>query len=150
MSNAKKLSPKEKVWKEFLDDIDNPELQNRFDGFVADEKRYVDQYNEMVETINEQLADKSALEGIIINSAMLGISPAPAVEKLKVVNGSVSELQDKMSELGKKIAEKQKLIKQYKHSSDGNLFIYWKVLREVDDTVKEWAVFKEQYKDRIF
>lgn len=150
MSVKKEKTPKEKVWKEFLADLNDTELQDRYDRFREDEKRDVDSYNRMVDTINELHAKKATLEGIIVDSAILEISAHSAVELLKTVRNSIEELGQTMAELASKIAENQKLIKQYKNSSENNLYVYWKMLNAVDETVGPYHEFSQKYKDRIF
>lgn len=150
MAKKTEKGPVEKLWDRFKEEYNDNELQRRFDGFKVTEKNLVDRHNELVEPINNLARDKSQLEDIIVSCAKQGMLNEDAVAKLKVTERDLHEKSKQIAEIDAELDKERKLIKQYKDASETKLFHYWGMLKEVDDTVKPWMDFKQEYKDRIF
>lgn len=150
MAKKNEKGPVEKLWDRFKDEYNDNELQRRFDGFKVTEKNLVDRHNALVEPINNLARDKSQLEEIIVSCAKQGMLNADAVSKLKATEQDLCDKSKQIAEIDMELDKERKLIKQYKDASETKLFHYWGMLQAVDETVKPWIQFKEEYKDRIF
>jgi flagellar capping protein FliD len=147
MKNEKGI---DKLWKRFNEEVNDKELQRRFDGFKNTEKRLVEQHNELVQPINEKLSEKSRLEHVIVESAKLGILHTEAVGMLKSAEKELAELTTKIAKIDEDLENERRLIKKYEDGTEAKLFHYWGMLTALDNTIKPWISFKEDYRDKIF
>ena len=149
--HAKKiLSPFEQLHKTFMDDYNDNEIQNRYDGMVASEKRSKDSYNELVPSINDLINRQTVLKMMIIESAKMGFLNAEAVTKLISVEKNLDEKTDKANEYKRELDEVRGLIERYKVSSNNKLFVYWKAIKSLEPATQHWLDWKKPYENRIF
>lgn len=146
----KEITPLDKLVKTFLDDYNDNELQNRYDGMVTKEKRARDNYNELLPRINDLLNRQAVLKYMIIESAKMGFLNAEATQQLIEIDKQLDETRD-TADIWKRDSEHEaELIERYKTATSNKLFIYWKAIKAVDSTIVPWMDWKVPYENKIF
>ncbi len=143
-------TPLELLTKAFMEDVNDNELQLRYNGFINRSNEAKSQYNANVPIANELMNKRSALESIIFNSAIEGILSTHAIEDYKRVNSEFSEIRKEMSRSQEAIDEVEDLIKKYKELSDKKLYYWWKSFKAIDPKGTEpWLTWKRTYENKI-
>ena len=75
------LTPMETFTKAFIAEINDKELQNRFDGFVRNVREDYTKHLELICVMNSLIKSRDTLAGIILESAIEGIGSSEAIEK---------------------------------------------------------------------
>lgn len=147
----KKLTPKQKAWKVFLDSYNDPEIGKRYEGFLSNHKSMIERYNPQVEAFNEKTEKKKSLEELLLNVVKSGFHQqvSPILEEIKAIDGELQELVQELSSLKSSIEYHQDLITKYKDWSERKLFIHWEHLKALDEGVPIWTSFKAKY-NKIF
>ena len=151
---AKKKQPEltdyEKIQKEFQEDFNVSELQERFDQFEKTVKDFKELYNILVPQINERIENISTLNEMIVRSAKLGFLNTQAVNQLKEIEASLKEQMEAADLYKERFTKEEKLITKYKEGSNDKLFLYWKMFRALDEKTEPWLEWKTEYSNRIF
>lgn len=146
----KEKTPLDNLIKSFLDDYNDNELQNRYDGMIENEKRHRKCYNELVPTINDLINRETILKMMIVESAKMGFLNAEVVTQLIRVERTLDENREKADAYKKDFEYEADLIKSYRSSSDNKLFVYWKAIKSLDPATPHWLEWKKPYENRIF
>jgi len=151
---AKKKLPEltdyEKIKCEFESDYDENELQERFENFESTVKHFKSLYNELVPQINEKLKNVKELNGMIVESALMGFLNNDAAVKLKEVKAVLAEQMESADGFKEKFTKEESLIKFYKENTHNKLFHYWKMFKAIDPATAPWLDWKRSYDQRIF
>ena len=145
----KELTDIEKVWKEFKEDFDDKELQERFDTFEKNLANMKERYNEHVPEVNEKMKMTQDLAQMILDSAMMGFLNNDAIAKVKEVNTYLDGIRPYLDDLKEKMQKEQELIEKYKEGSKNKFFHYWKIFRAIDPTTAPWLEWYKQYEKNI-
>ena len=146
----KELTDLEKVTKEFKEDFDDKELQERFDTFEKNLANMKERYNEHVPEVNEKMKMTQDLAQMILDSAMMGFLNNDAIAKVKEVNTYLDGIRPYLDDLKEKMQKEQELIEKYKEGAHNKLFHYWKTLKSIDKNITPWLEWKRDYDKRIF
>ena len=149
MSKKKEHNPVEALKKAFEDEVNDLELQERYDLFQKNLKRAKDDHNKLVPLLNQNVEARNVLTGVIYSSAMEGILSIEATKKVKELKAEMEVLVAELEIHKESMDYNQKLIEKYKDWSDRKLFIWWQALKAVDPETEAYIEWKETYKDRI-
>jgi chromosome segregation ATPase len=150
MAKAKKeLTDLEKVTKEFNDDFNDKELQERFDRFEKTLAHLKESYNEHVPEVNQKMKMSQDLAQMILDSAMMGFLNSDAITKAKEVNSYLDGIRPHLDNLQRKMEEEKELIEKYKENSKNKFFYYWKIFKAIDSTTPPWLEWFRQYEKNI-
>lgn len=151
MTKAKaKLTDYEKIQKEFNEDFNDNELQERFEQFEKNVKSFKGLYNELVPKVNEDINKQALLRQMIVESAKQGFLNNDAANQLNVLDARLTENIEKLENFESKFKEEEALIKKYKEGTHNKLFMYWKMFRALDKNTTPWLEWSRQYDKRIF
>jgi chromosome segregation ATPase len=145
----KELTDLEKVMKEFREDFDDKELQERFDSFERTLANLKESYNEHVPEINQKVKMQQDLAQMILDSAMMGFLNNDAIAKAKEVNTYIDGIRPYLDDLKEKMQKEQDLIEKYKEGSKNKFFHYWKIFKAIDSTTAPWIEWFKQYEKSI-
>lgn len=145
--NKKEPTDLEKVNAVLQEDLDDKEIQERYDGFVRERDRLESDWNGLEEKYQEFEKKEERLKFIILQSALDGVlgKKSVAVSELRKMLKEKKELSKIMDEIKGKIDYQNFLIERYDLLSDKKFFTYWKVLKALDSATPEWLEWKEQY-----
>ena len=149
MSKKKEHNPVEALKKAFEEEVNDLELQERYEYFQKNLQRAKDEHNKLVPFLNQNVEARNILTSVIYNSAMEGILSTEATKKMKELKAEMETLVAELEIHKESIQYNEKLIKDYKDWSERKLFIWWQALKAVDPETKAWIEWKETYKDRI-
>ena len=148
---AKKvLTDYQKIEKEFQEDFNDNELQERFENFESAVKDFKGLYNILVPQINKQTEEVRTLNGMILASAKMGFINKDAIKQLKETEASLAEQTKAADEYKERFTKEEDLIKKYKENAHSKLFHYWKMFKALDKTTAPWLDWKRNYDKRIF
>jgi NADH dehydrogenase/NADH:ubiquinone oxidoreductase subunit G len=145
----KKANKKEGVLKAFCEDLNDFELQERYDRFFENAKREKEHYNKLVPVVNDLFKRVHELQHIVLESAVLGILATECIEELKKARLELEETNSRANQHKEAMEYQEELIEKYKKSSDNKFFTWWKALRSVDSETPTWMHWIEEYKNRI-
>jgi|694.fasta_scaffold142125_4 chromosome segregation ATPase len=147
--SKKELTDLEKVTKEFKEDLNDKELQNRFDRFEKTLAHLKESYNEHVPEVNQKMKMSQDLAQMILDSAMMGFLNNDAISKVKEVNSYLDGIRPHLDNLQRKMEEEKGLIEKYKENSKNKFFHYWKIFKAIDPTTEPWMEWFKQYEKNI-
>ncbi len=142
-------TPIELLTKSFLEDFNDNELQERYDGFERKVKTLKDQYNGLVPKINQSVDNAKELAVMVVKSAKMGFLNDQAIERLKEEECLFEELKKRADFFKKGFEEEEDLMKQYKKNSETKLFHWWKTFKAIDKKTEPWLTWKRQYENKI-
>ena len=145
----KELTDIEKVWKEFKEDFDDKELQERFDTFEKTLSNLKERYNEHVPEVNRKMQNVQELGQMILDSAMMGFLNNDAIAKVKEINTYLDGIRPHLDDLNAKMQKEKELIEKYKEGSKNKFFHYWKIFKALDKETLPWLEWFRQYEKNI-
>jgi hypothetical protein len=146
---SKKNIAQEKLMNAFEEELNDKELQERYDRFRENEKREKERYNNQVPVVNELIKRVNDLQHVVLESAVLGILAIESIEELKKLRIELEEAK-KIADGFRAAMEYQKdLAEKYEDYSDRKLFHWWKSLKAVGIEVMAWGDWKRQYENVI-
>ena len=145
----KQHDPVKALKKAFQEEVEDLELQERYDRFQKDLQMYKDEHNEIVPTVNENLEKLRTLKAAVLAQAISGVLAPQSVEKIKEIEKENQDLIKKIEFYQGKINETKDLIERYQRSSDTKMFVWFQALKAVDPETKPWLEWRETYKNRI-
>jgi hypothetical protein len=149
MSEKKKHNPVKALLDAFLSEVNDTELQQNYDRFINDLKRYKDEHNEIVPTVNENLEKLRILKGAVLAHAISGVLSPQAVEKITAIEKENEDLVKTIEFYQGKIKETADLIEKYEDWSNRKLFVWWKAIRTVKPDTAPWMTWKKDYEGKI-
>ena len=151
MAKAKKdLTDYEKIQKEFNEDFNDNELQERFEQFEKNVKAFKGLYNDLVPKVNEDISKQALLRHMIVESAKQGFLNNDAANQLNVLDARLEENIQNLDNFKSKFEDEERLIKKYKEGTHNKLFLYWKMFKALDKNTAPWLEWSRQYDKRIF
>lgn len=145
----KEHNPVEALKKAFNEEVNDTELQERYDRFVNDLERVTEGHNKLVAEINQNIEAIHILKDVVYKSAVQGILAEEAVKKIKELEAINVELMEELDSYKDRIKYNKDLVEKYKDWSDRKLFIWWQALKAADPTTGAWAEWKETFKGKI-
>jgi chromosome segregation ATPase len=151
MSKTKtEKTPLELLVKAFEEDVNDKELQLRYDGFLRRLDEAKENYNQLVPVINELIRKKGVLHSSIFSLAIEGIISTEANQEYKKIREEYDELEKEVVRLKNAMEEVEDLIKKYKDGSHSKLFAWWKSFKAIDPKgTKPWTEWKRPYENLI-
>lgn len=151
MSKTKtEKTPLELLIKAFEEDINDKELQLRYDGFLRRLDEAKENYNQQVPVINELIRKKSVLHSSIFSLAIEGIISTEANQEYKKIREEYDELEKEVVRLKNAMEEVEDLIKKYQDGSHNKLFAWWKSFKAIEPKgTKPWIEWKRPYENLI-
>lgn len=149
-ATKKVLTDYEKIKKEFDEDFNDNELQERFDNFEKNVKHFKGLYNELVPKVNDGINRQALLRSMIVESAKMGFLNSDSAKELNILDAQLSTDIDSLENFKSKFGEEESLIKKYKEGTHNKLFHYWKMFRALDKDTTPWLEWSRQYDKRIF
>lgn len=149
MSEKKKNDPVKALMKAFKDEVNDTELQENYDRFTRDLKRFKDNHNEIVPVVNENLGKIQALKEAVLSQALSGVLAPQAVEKINEIEKENESLIKNIEFYQGKINETASLIEKYEDWSTRKLFIWWQAIKAVDSETLPWLDWKKTYEGKI-
>lgn len=145
----KEHNPVEALKKAFNEEVNDTELQERYDRFHKDLDRVREGHNKLVTSINQNLEVIHNLKDVVYKSAVQGILAEEAVKKIKELEAENADLVKELDSYKDRIQYNKDLIEKYKDWSDRKLFIWWQALKAADPTTEAWIQWKEAFKNKI-
>jgi hypothetical protein len=145
----KEHNPVEALKKAFNEEVNDTELQERYDRFIKDLDRVTEGHNKLVTEINQNLEAIHILKDVVYKSAIQGILVNEATLKIKELEAVNVELMEELDSYKDRIQYNKDLIEKYKDWSGRKLFVWWQVLKVVDPNTEDWMQFRETFKDKI-
>jgi hypothetical protein len=143
-------TPLELLTVAFQEDVNDKELQHRYDRFVKNLAHAKEQYNKLVPEINEAINRKNRLHSVIFNTVLEGIMPAETIYAYKETSKELDELTEEISHHQNGMEENERLIKKYEELSHNKLFYWWKSFRAIDPKgTAPWMEWKRPYEKMI-
>ena len=146
----KSLTDYEKVYKNFMDNYNDMELQNRYDGMVKSADRMKEKINNEITEHNQNVESEQELQDLIFKSVLAGIMPDTAIELFKALNAKNTKRFAEIQGLQTKNLEEYVLIEKYKSWTEKKLFQYWSILKDLNEEIPAWFEWKKEFGDRIF
>jgi hypothetical protein len=147
---TKDLTDYEKIYTEFQSDLNDKELQERYDGFKRTREAAKQRHNEIVPVINELINEGNKIKDIIVDLAIAELCTKEAAKKVIKIHSEVNELRDKIAKEQAIMNEEDFLIQRYEHNSEKKFFFYWKMFRALDSNTPSWLDwYHKQYKGQI-
>ena len=146
----KSLTDYEKVYKNFMDNYNDMELQNRYDGMVKSADRMKEKINNEITEHNQNVESEQELQDLIFKSVLAGIMPDTAIEQFKALNAKNTKRFAEIQGLQTKNLEEYVLIEKYKSWTEKKLFQYWSILKDLNEEIPAWFEWKKEFGDRIF
>jgi hypothetical protein len=146
----KVLTDYEKVYKNFMDDYNDMELQNRYEGMVKSADRMKERINKEITEHNQNVETEQELQDLIFKSVLVGIMPTEAIEQFKDLNAKNVKRLTEIQGLQMKNLEEYALIEKYKSWTEKKLFQYWSILKDLNEVIPAWFEWKKDFDNRIF
>lgn len=146
----KTKTPLEKLLKAFNEDYNDNELQQRYDNFVSNVKRWKAEFNEIVIPINAAIKERDELTEIIFQSALHGILVHDVIDKFKKISYDIDDMAKNANNLKELFTKKEELMKRYKEGSENKLFHWWRSIKAIEPCTKPWLEWRTPYMNRIF
>jgi|GEM_PF-3846852 len=143
------LTPQEKVLKIFNEDLNDTELQERYDRFVKELEMYKNNFNEIVPEYNKLATECAKLEKHILNSILLKFDVAAEIERFGSLQEKLVELKGKLDNYSERIKNQEELIQSYEEKSNAQFYHHWRYLKEFGVTEEPWLKFIDKYKNKI-
>jgi len=148
--DKKALTDYEKVYKNFMDNYNDMELQNRYDGMVKSADRMKERINKEIAEHNKNVEKEQELQDLIFKSVLAGIMPDTAIELFKALNAKNEKRLAEIRGLQTKNLEEYALIEKYKSWTEKKLFQYWSILKDLNEAIPAWFEWKKDFDNRIF
>jgi hypothetical protein len=134
----------------FQEELNDQELQQRFDGFNKRLNDVKSQYNPKVPIINELINKRNSLSSIIFDSTLEGIIAKEAIDKYKLIDNDYQIIAKEIKGLQESMDEIEELIKKYQDLSERKLFCWWKSFKAIDPKgTQPWLEWKKPYNHKI-
>ena len=146
----KALTDYEKVYKNFMGNYNDMELQERYDGMVKSADRMKERINNEITVHNKNVEKEQELQDLIFKSVLVGIMPTEAIEQFKDLNAKTVKRLAEIQELKIKNLEEYALIEKYKSWTEKKLFQYWSILKDLNESIPAWFEWKKDFDNRIF
>ena len=144
------LTDFEKIYAEFQSDLNDKELQERYEGFKRTREAAKQRHNEIVPVINELVNEGNRVKDIIVDLAVAELCTKEAAKKAVKILSEVNELREKIAKEQAIMNEESALIKKYEEMSEKKFFFYWKMFRVLDSNTPSWLDwYHKQYKGQI-
>ena len=148
--NDKKITDYEKVYKNFMDNYNDMELHNRYEGMVKSADRMKERINNEITEHNKNVEKEQELQDLIFKSVLFGIMPTEAIEQFKALNAKNTKRLAEIQGLQMKNLEEYALIEKYKSWTEKKLFQYWSILKDLNESIPAWFEWKKDFDNRIF
>lgn len=145
----KEHNPVEALKKAFNEEVNDTELQVRYDQFHKDLERVREGHNKLVTEINQNIEAIQILKEVVYKSAVQGILAEEATKKIKELENANADLIEELNSYKDRIEYNKNLIEKYKDWSQRKLFIWWQAIKAADPSTEAWAEWKETFKDKI-
>jgi hypothetical protein len=140
----------ELLTKAFMEDVNDGELQERYDRFIIQRDRTKEKYNEIVPVINELVRKKNVLHATIFALAIEGIISIEANTEYKKINAEFVELEKEVLHLKEAMETNEELITKYQNGSNDKLFHWWRAFKAIDsEGTAPWIEWKTPYENKI-
>lgn len=140
----------EKIYVEFQSDLNDKELQERYDGFKRTREAAKERHNTSVPIINELIAKGNSIKELIVDLAIAELCTKEAAKKAVKIKHEVDELHEKIMREQAIMDEEDALIKKYEEGAEKKFFHYWKMFRALDPNTPSWLDwYHKQYKGQI-
>lgn len=140
----------EKIYAEFQSELNDKELQNRYDGFKKTREAAKGRHNEMVPVINALIERGNSIKELIVDLAIAELCTKEAAREAIKIKHEVDELRKKIMREQEIMAEEDELIKKYEDYSERKFFHYWKIFKVLDPNTPSWLDwYHKQYKGQI-
>ena len=143
-------TPLQIVFDLFMSKINDPELQERYDGMERNVKSWKETYNAYVLQYRDAIARKTKITDILLEGARLGIVNPEAMKLDQQVNEEIARLVSLIEEARKNFQNDENLMAKYRDWSDRKLFTYWEIMKELDKDYTDFLTFKSGFKNSIF
>jgi hypothetical protein len=140
----------ENLWNAFQEEINDVEIPERFKHMQSAYKSLADRHNETLKSYEILIAEFSNLDSIILQSAKAGMLHTEAIERSKKLESEIDSLTQSLNKSQSEVEYEKDLIKKYVDWSDRKLFVWWKSLKAINEEIKPWIDFKQDYKDLVF
>ena len=146
--SKKKHDPVKALMDAFEEQVNDLELQERYDRFKSSRDYARDEHNKLVLQINANISDLKILESCILEQAKLGIIATEAITKVKEIEEVNDGLIHRLEGFRATMDENGDLIKKYDDMTQDRLFVWWQAIKAVEPETKPWLEFKQLYRDK--
>jgi DNA repair ATPase RecN len=149
MAKKKILTEKEKVEKVFREELEDQELQIRYDRMVNGFNTMLENYNHRLKKVESLMNKQNKLREMLFDAVKMKLDYTEIMSNIEEVNSSFSAEEKVLSELYTELEKERALIEKYKQWSENKFFIYWKIFKELDSEFPKWTEFKKIHEERI-
>lgn len=140
----------ELVFAEFQSDLNDKELQERYDRFSKTREAAKERHNKIIPEINDLISQHTKVRDLIVDLAVNGLDTSDAVRKFKELQEKIEHLAEIIEKEKSIMAEEDALIKKYEDYSERKFFHYWKIFSALDKNTPSWLDwYHKQYKGKI-
>ena len=130
-----KKSPCEQLLHE---DLEDKELQRKYESFKIEEESLLKSYNEIVAEYNNSQEEFENLKNIILHNLIQGYTIPEQIEKFKLRKEKLDIFLKDIKEIDKQVKEIQTLIESYKQSSQDRFYYHWRYHKACGETDLTW------------
>jgi hypothetical protein len=145
----KEHDPVKALKKAFQSEVEDLELQERYNRFQEHLEHAKKLHNELVQEVNPLIDQINSLRDAITSQAILGIIATEAISKLKELEAKVKGIVENIEVHKESIDYNKKLMESYQRSSDAKMFVWYQALKAVDPETPSFLEWRETYKNRI-
>jgi hypothetical protein len=139
----------QRLLKLFNSEIGDKELYERTVRFNDGRESYRELYNGHVKEYNELVEKYDVLKEGVMSAAVGGVNPEHIVSEFIAVKKKLAEKAKCIEVTKHEMNENDRLLKQYRDSSERSFFIWWKILSEAGVINESWSNWFPKYKDKI-
>jgi hypothetical protein len=149
MAKKKILTEREKVEKVFREELEDKEIQTRYDRMVSGFNSMVENYNHCLKKVESLLNKQQKLREMLFEAVKMKLDYTEIMSRIEEHNTTLASEEKILSELYTELEKERALIEKYKQWSENKFFIYWKIFKELDSEFPKWTEFKKTHEERI-
>lgn len=138
-----------KIEKLLKEDVEDTELQENYEGFKNNVERFQKELTSLDVEIERNNIRIDNLKHSILSNTAEGLNSDEMMEKLQELVGETNEMVDEFNDKRKRLHYNKGLIEKYEEKTHDKLFMYWKILKELNKDIEPFLEWKEQYKGEI-
>jgi hypothetical protein len=150
MTEKKLKSQLDLLWKAFMEDVHDDELQIRYDNFMRHYEHLKGMYNKFVTDFNAKVEELSSTKDLLFQTLLMGYPTTNLVDSFKEKEKEVLDMREEIEKVLADMNKEKALADSYKQASDHRLFVWYKALKaSKHPEVKNYPEFKAKWGDKI-
>jgi len=143
-------TPSQKVYDLLMSNVNDPELQNRYNSMEKNVKSWKETYNAYVLQYRDAISRKTKITEILLEGARLGIVNPEAMKLDQQVDEEITRLVSLLEEAKHNFENDERLMAKYRELTENKLFHFWEIMFMFDKDVMPYLTFKAGFANKIF